>query len=79
MIYSKMPVSFQMVVTVKGLDRQNQRMRDLKKPGSMIEKEKIKGMARLEKEVEGILQNSYSKKKAEEQVICTMKVTKYIT
>ena len=32
---------------MKGLDRQNQRMRDLKKPGTMIEKEKIKGMARI--------------------------------
>ena len=40
----------------------------LKKPGTMIEKEKIKGIARLEKEVEGIPQNSSSKKKAEEQV-----------
>ena len=45
-----------MVVTVKGLDRQNQRIRHLKKPGTMIEKEKIKGMARLQKEVEGIPQ-----------------------
>ena len=51
-----MPVSFQMVVTVKALYRQNQRMRDLKKPGTMIEKEKIKGMSRLQKEVEGISQ-----------------------
>ena len=51
-----MPVSFHMVVTVKGLDRQNQRMRDLKKTGRMIEKEKIKGMASLQKEVEGIPQ-----------------------
>ena len=47
---------FQMVVTVKGLDRQNQRMRDLKKPGTMIEEEKIKGIARLQREVEGIPQ-----------------------
>ena len=45
-----------MVVTVEALDRQNQRMRDLKKPGTMIEKEKIKGMAKLQKEVEGIPQ-----------------------
>ena len=54
MISSKMPVSFQMVVTVKALDRQNQRIRHLKKPGTMIEKEKIKGMARLQKKVDGI-------------------------
>ena len=51
MISSKMPVSFQMVVTVKGLDRQNQRIRHLKEAATMIEKEKIKGMARLQKEV----------------------------
>ena len=64
---------------MKGLDQQNQHIRHLKKLGTMIEKEKIKGMARLEKEVEGIPLNSSSKKKAEEQVICTMKVTKQIT
>ena len=51
-----MPVSFQMVVTAKGLDRQNQRIRHLKKAATLIEKEKIKGMARLQKEVEGIPQ-----------------------
>ena len=45
----------------------------------MIEEEKIKGIARLQKEVEGIPQNSSSKKKAEEQVTFTMKVTKQIT
>ena len=49
-----MPVSFQMVVIVKGLDQQNQRIRHLKKLATMIEKENIKGMARLQKEVEGI-------------------------
>ena len=43
-----------MVVTVKGLDQQNQHIRHLKKPATMIEKEKIKGMARLQKEVNGI-------------------------
>ena len=56
MISSKMPVSFRMVVTVKGLDRQNQHIKHLKKLPTMIEKENIKGMARLEKEVEGIPQ-----------------------
>ena len=56
MISSKMLVFFQMVVTVKGLDQQNQRIRHLKKPGTIIDKEKIKGMARLQKEVEGIPQ-----------------------
>ena len=40
-----------MVVTVKGLHRQNQRIRHLKKPAKMIPKEKMKGMARLQKEV----------------------------
>ena len=45
-----------MLVTVKGLHRQNQRIRHLKKPAKMIEKENIKGMARLQKEVEGIPQ-----------------------
>ena len=54
MISSKMPVSFQMVVTVKGLHRQNQRIRHLKKPATMIENEKIKGMRRMQKEVDGI-------------------------
>ena len=54
MISSKMPVSFQMVVTVKGLDQQNQRIRHLKKSATMIEKEKIKGMVRMQKEVPGI-------------------------
>ena len=53
MISSKMPVSFQMVVTVKGLDGQNQRIRHLKKPATIIKK-KIKGMERMEKEVDGI-------------------------
>ena len=43
-----------MVVTVKGLDQQNQRIRHLKKPATMIEEEKIKGKARLQKELEGI-------------------------
>ena len=51
-----MPVSFQMVVTVKGLHQQNQGIRHLKKPATMIEEEKIKGMARLQKEVDGIPQ-----------------------
>ena len=50
MIYSKISVSFRMVVTVKGLDRQNQCIRHLNKPGRMIEKRKIKGMATLQKE-----------------------------
>ena len=63
MTSSKMPVSFQMVVTVNGLDRQNERMRHLKKQGTMIEKEKIKGMARLQKEVEGIPQNHLPRRK----------------
>ena len=54
MISSKMPVSFQMVVTAKVLYRQNQRIRHLKKAGTMIEKEKFKGIATLQKEVEGI-------------------------
>ena len=54
MISSKMPVSFQMVVTAKVLDRQNLRIRHFKKAGTMIEKEKIKGIATLQKEVEGI-------------------------
>ena len=56
MISSKIPVSFQMVVTVKGLDQQNQRIRLLKKPATMVEKEKMKGMPRLQKEVQGIQQ-----------------------
>ena len=56
MISSKMLVSSQMVVKVKGCDQQNQHIRHLKKPETMIEKEKIKGMARLQKEVEGIPQ-----------------------
>ena len=56
MISSKIPVSFQMVVTVKGLDQQNQPIRLLKKPATMVEKEKMKGMPRLQKEVEGIQQ-----------------------
>ena len=43
-----------MVVIVKGLDQQNQRIKHLKKLPTMIEKENIKGMARLQKEVEGI-------------------------
>ena len=38
-----------MVVTVKALHRQNQHIRHLKKPAKMIEKENIKGMARLQK------------------------------
>ena len=54
MISSKMPVYFQMVVTAKVLDRQNQRIRHLKKARTMIEKEKIKGIATLQKEVEAI-------------------------
>ena len=54
MISYKMPVCFQMVVTAKVLDKQNQRIRHLKKAGTMIEKEKIKGIATLQKEVEGI-------------------------
>ena len=54
MISSKMPVSFQMGVTAKVLDRQNQRIRHLKKAGTVIEEEKVKGMATLQKEVEGI-------------------------
>ena len=49
-----MPVSFQMVVTVKGLHLQNQRIRHMKKLGTIIKK--IKGMERVEKEVEGIPQ-----------------------
>ena len=44
-----MPVSFQLIVTMKRVDQQNQRMRHLKKTATMIEKEKIKGMARLQK------------------------------
>ena len=44
-----MPVSFQLIVTVKRFDQQNQRIRHLKKTATMIEKEKIKGMARLQK------------------------------
>ena len=56
MISSKMPVSFQMVVTVKGLGQQNQPIRLLKKPATIIEKEKMKGMPRLLKEVEGLPQ-----------------------
>ena len=54
MISSKMPVSFQMVVTAKVLDRQNQRNRHLNKAGTMIENEKIEQIATLQKEVEGI-------------------------
>ena len=49
-----MPVSFKMVVIVKGLDQQNQRIRHLKKPATMIEKENIKAIARLQKKVDGI-------------------------
>ena len=45
-----------MVVTVKGLDQQNQPIRLLKKPATMVEKEKMKGMPRLQKEVQGIQQ-----------------------
>ena len=45
-----------MVVTVKGLHQQNQCIRHLNKPGTMIVKEKMKGMTRLQKEVEGIPQ-----------------------
>ena len=52
-----------MVVTVKGLHRQNQRIRHLKKPAKMIPKEKMKGMARLQKEVEGIPQIHHPRRK----------------
>ena len=48
-ISSKNPVSFQMVITVKELHQQNQCIRHLQKPAIMIEKEQIKGMARLQK------------------------------
>ena len=51
-----MPLSFQMVLKVKGLDRQNEHIRHLKKPATMIEKEKIKRIGTLHKEVEGIPQ-----------------------
>ena len=44
-----MPVSFQLIVTVKRLDKQNQHIRHLKKTATMIEKEKINRMARLQK------------------------------
>ena len=45
-----------MVVTVQGLDQQNQRIKLLKKQATIIEIEKMKGMARLQKEVEAIPQ-----------------------
>ena len=79
MISSKMPVSFRMVVTVKGLDRQNQRIRHLKKPGTMIEKEKIKGMARLQKRSRRNIPNSSSKKKKAEQEVRSLYNEGYYT
>ena len=48
-----MPVSFQMVVRLKELDPQNKSIRHLKKPAT---KEKIKKMARMQKQVAGIPQ-----------------------
>ena len=52
-----------MVVTVKALDQQNQRIRHLKKPATMIEEEKIKGKARLQKELEGKPQIHHPRRK----------------
>ena len=62
-----MPVSFEMVVTVKGLDQQNQRIRHLKKPATMIEKQKIKAMARLQKEVDGIQEIHFPRRRKVKQ------------
>ena len=55
-----MPVSFQLIVTVKRLDQQNQRIRHLDKMATMIEEEKIKGMSRLQKEVEVEVRSLYN-------------------
>ena len=76
-----MPLSFRMVLTVNGLDRQNERIRHLKKTGTMIEEEKIKGMSRLQKEVEGISQiNLPRRRKLNKKLeVCTMKVTTQTT
>ena len=69
-----------MVVTVKGSHRQNQRIRHLKKLAKMIEKEKINGMARLRKEVEGIPQIHHPRRKVKKKLeVCTMKVTTQTT
>ena len=54
-----MPVSFQLIVTVKRLDQQNQRIRHLEKTATMIE-EKIMGMSRLQKEVEEEVRSLYN-------------------
>ena len=54
-----MPVSFQLIVTVKRLDQQNQGIRHMEKTATMIE-EKIKGMSRLQKEVEEEVRSLYN-------------------
>ena len=55
-----MPVSFQLIVTVKRLDQQNQRIKHVEKTARMIEEEKIKGMSRLQKEVEEEVRSLYN-------------------
>ena len=61
-----MPVSFRMVVTVKGLHRQNQHIRHLKEPSKIIEK-KYQGNGNTAKRSGRNTTNSSSKKKAEEE------------
>ena len=63
-------------MTVKGLDGKSQPVRHLKKLPTMIEKEKIKGMARLQKEVDGIPQIHLPRRKLKKKLeVSTMKVT----
>ena len=62
-----MSVSFQMVVTVRGLHLQNQRIRHMKKMGTIIRKDQRKG--KTAKRTGRNTTNSCSKKKkAEEEV-----------
>ena len=61
-----MLVSFQMVLTVKGLHLQNQRIRHMKKMGTIIRKNK--GNGKSGKGSGRNTTNSCSKKKGEEEV-----------
>ena len=62
-----MPVSFQMVVTVKGLHLQNQRIRHMKKMGTIIRKNK--GNGKSGKGSGRNTTNSCSKKKKGEEEV----------
>ena len=77
MISSKMPVSFQMDSEV--ITSTKPAYETSEETGNNDRKRKDQGNGKTGKRSGKITRNSSSKKKAEEQVICTMKVTKQIT